>query len=56
VRVTHTYAILAVSPAAHREIKEKLEAAGYQDQIHEENGEILIDMHGIALGKEEGQQ
>jgi hypothetical protein len=54
--VTHTNAILEVSAAAHREIKEKLEAAGYQDQLHEKNGQILIDMHGIMLSKEEGQQ
>lgn len=46
---THTYATLEVSPAAHAEILGKLQAAGYQDQIHEEDGQVLIDMHGIAL-------
>lgn len=54
MRATHTYAILEVSAGAHREIKEKLEAAGYQDQLHEDHGKILIDMHGIALSSEEG--
>lgn len=48
---THTYAILKVSHATYEEIRAKLEAAGYQDQFHDDrDGDgIVIDMHGIAL-------
>jgi hypothetical protein len=55
--MTHTYALLEVSPWAYDEIKGKLLDAGYQHAIHEigkigEIGEIgEIDMHGIALVK-----
>jgi hypothetical protein len=49
--VTHTYAVLEVSDAAHDEIRKLLEDAGYRDQLHEEDGRLLIDMHGIALAK-----
>jgi hypothetical protein len=50
--MTHTYAILKVSPAAYAEIREKLEAAGYQDQFHGEGDGERIDMHGIAIQAE----
>lgn len=50
---THTYAVLAVSPAAYAEIRAKLAAAGYEHTFHVEDGEEVIDMHGIALGKEQ---
>jgi hypothetical protein len=48
---THTYAILDVSKAAYDEIKQKLEAAGYQHALHDDrDGDgVVIDMHGIAL-------
>ncbi len=46
---THTYAILEVSPEAFEEIRAKLEEVGHQVQFHEDDGESLIDMHGIAL-------
>jgi len=59
---THTYAVLEVSPAAYREIRALLEAAGYEHAFHrtahevfregKREGEIeveVIDMHGIAL-------
>jgi hypothetical protein len=49
--VTHTYVVLDVSAAAYEEIKAKLAAAGYEDQFHEDDGKVLIDMHGIAIGK-----
>lgn len=51
IHSTRTYAILKVSHAAYEEIKAKLEAAGYQDQFHDDrDGDgIVIDMHGIAL-------
>lgn len=56
LRSTYTYAILEVSHAAYIEIKGKLEAAGYQDQFHDDrDGDgVVIDMHGIAL-KDEGE-
>ena len=49
-RVTHTYALLEVSPAVLAEIKAKLNAAGYADQFHadDEHG-LIIDMQGLAL-------
>lgn len=46
---THSYAILEVSPAAYDEIRRKLEAAGYADQFHSDDGQEVIDMHGIAI-------
>ena len=49
IRSTHTYAVLEVSSAAYAEIKALLEAAGYEDQFHEDDGAIVIDMHGIAI-------
>lgn len=53
--MTHTYAILEVSSAVYKEIKDKLEAAGYQHAFHDDrDGDgTVIDMHGIAL-KDEG--
>ena len=47
--MTHTYAILQVSPAAYAEIRAKLEAAGYTDQFHDDPDGELLDMHGIAV-------
>ncbi len=41
-----TYAILEISDEAFVEIRDKLDAAGYQDQFLE-NG--LIDLNGIAI-------
>jgi hypothetical protein len=46
---TYTYALLEISQAAYDEIKAKLESAGYSDQFHEDDGQIAIDMHGIAV-------
>lgn len=50
--MTYTYAILEVSRAAYQEIKQKLEAAGYSDQFHDNGGKLVIDMHGIAVAEE----
>lgn len=47
--MTHTYAILDVSPAVYAEIREKLRAAGYQHAFHHDREGEVIDMHGIAL-------
>ena len=49
---TYTYALLELSAAAYTEIKTKLEAAGYADQFDQEDGRIIIDMHGIAVAEE----
>lgn len=49
---TYTYAVLAVSDAAYEEIKQKLEEAGYNHVFHENRHGVVIDMHGIALGRE----
>jgi hypothetical protein len=49
MRVTHTYAVLEISAAAYKEIRDKLKAAGYTDQFHKEGDAELIDMHGIAV-------
>lgn len=50
---THTYAVLKISHEAYAEIRAKLEAAGYSDQIRtvaNRQREIeAIDMHGIAV-------
>lgn len=52
--MTYTYAILEVSKQTYNEIKDKLLEAGYGTAIHKEsNGKEVIDMHGIALKKEE---
>jgi hypothetical protein len=46
----HTYATLEVSKSVMREIFDKLDAAGYEDQLEAKDGQpSLIDMHGIAL-------
>lgn len=49
LRQTHTFAMLDLSPEAFAEIREKLRAAGYEDQFHEIDGRLAIDMHGIAI-------
>ena len=46
--MTHTYAILPISPEAFDEIALALRAAGY-DHAFTEDG---LDMHGIALAAE----
>ena len=47
---THTFTVLRISRPAYDEIRAKLEKAGYDHAFIEQNGEILIDMDGIALG------
>jgi hypothetical protein len=44
--MTHTYALLEVSPAVYEEIAAKLREAGYS---HAFNVQGEIDMHGIGL-------
>ncbi len=48
--MTRTYAKLAVSQQAFDEIRAKLVAAGYGDQV--DTDKALVDMHGIALVSE----
>lgn len=53
MRSTYTYVVLDLSPLVYEEIANKLRAAGYDQAFHEDsNGKIVIDMHGIAVGKE----
>lgn len=47
--VTHTYAVLKVSPETYNEIRGRLAAAGYAGQFHDKADGEVIDMHGIAL-------
>lgn len=49
MRITHTYALLEVSPAVYDEVARLLRAAGYAEAIN--SGEI--DMHGLALTRSE---
>lgn len=49
--MTHTYATLEISELAFKEIEAKLKAAGY-DHVFDGN---IIDMHGLALIKEQGE-
>ena len=49
-RQTHTYVIVPLSPAAYREIRAKLEGAGYGHAFLAVGiPEEVIDMHGIAV-------
>lgn len=53
--MTHTFAILEVSPSTFQEIWDKLVKAGYEDQlilVHRNGEKQTIDMHGIALQEE----
>ncbi len=55
--MTHTYAILDVSADTFREIQMKLEAAGYQHAFKEDDtGALIIDLHGVALRDEDGDE
>ena len=49
--MSYTYAILEVSLAAYAEIKNALFSAGYDHCFHEDDGRVVIDMHGIALAE-----
>jgi len=49
MRQTRTFAILEISATAFAEIEERLRAAGYQDQFHDGDAGLVIDMHGLAV-------
>ena len=53
--MTYTYVTLEVSEATYYEIYDKLSAAEYDQCFHksDSSGAPLIDMHGLALVKEE---
>lgn len=51
-RSTHTYVVLEVSDVTYTEISDKLRAAGYTHAFHEDENQIVIDMHGIAVARE----
>ena len=62
--MTHTYVILEVSAAAYEEIANRMRASNHYDAFQLTNerstkkdgadrGCVVIDMHGIALAKEE---
>ena len=50
--MTYTYVILEISKPAYDEIAKKLKDAGYDQVFHEQGGEVVIDMHGIAVKSE----
>lgn len=50
--MSRTYAVLELSGAAYAEIREKLEAAGYEHAFHRSDDRDVIDMHGIAVAAE----
>ena len=50
---TYTYVLLDVSPDTYYEIYDKLSEAGYDHCFHKDDGKTVIDMHGIALNKQE---
>ena len=52
--MTHTYAVMHISKAAHDEITGKLWEAGYRQAFVDDDKHdgVLLDMHGIALAEE----
>jgi hypothetical protein len=48
LKTTHTFAVMAISPAAYDEIAAILRGAGYGHAFLDGG---LIDMHGIAVEK-----
>jgi hypothetical protein len=52
ITVSHTYALLILSPAAVHEIAAKLYAAGYQHAFDKGPEGLTIDMHGIGIQAE----
>jgi len=54
--MSHTYAVMEVSKKTYREIKRKLEIAEYFHAIHDDGGQQLLDMHGIALSEGEVEE
>lgn len=53
LRTTYTYALLEVSEQTYYEIYDKLSESGYDHCFHKDGDQYVIDMHGLALTKEE---
>jgi hypothetical protein len=54
---TRTFAIMELSKGAYAEIAEALARAGYDQAFIEDDGRVLLDMHGIAVAsKSKAQQ
>lgn len=54
MRTTHTYALLKVSAATYSEISRLIHAAAQEERISlDRRGQELIDLHGIALQRDE---
>lgn len=49
MRSTHTFATLGMPRGMHALVRRKLEEAGYQHAILEDDDQVAIDMHGIGL-------
>jgi hypothetical protein len=56
IGVTHTYVILELSKKSFEEIKKKLSDAGYQHAFDEQDGQLVIDMHGLAVKTEKSNE
>jgi hypothetical protein len=55
--MTHTYAVLDISPAAYEEIKRRLESCSQPERLYKEtDGTIVLDMNGIALRRENDEK
>lgn len=55
--MARTYAVLVVTSTTFREIQLKLEAAGYHHAFKEDSdGQLLIDLHGVAVRDEDGDE
>ena len=51
--MTHTYAKMGVPREIFEHIKKQLEDVGYDHAIIDDDGEVALDMHGIALVADE---
>jgi hypothetical protein len=51
IRTTYTYALMDVSEQTYYEIYDKLREAGYDHCIVRDDGDVVLDLHGIALRK-----
>lgn len=49
MRSTHTYVTMDISAQAYAEIRAKMLAADYGHTLDKDDGEEVIDMHGLAL-------
>lgn len=47
--MTYTYALVDVSPSSYAEVKAVLLRAGYEESVHRDAGEEVLDMRGLAL-------